>query len=431
MNFNIVIKHPRLTTAGAKPTTAQIAQGQIAINLTDRKIYTLDQTGAIQQLGVALSDLSTVAQTGSYNDLLNKPNISSAYVLPAATSSVLGGVYVPASGGLGLTAGGALSNTGVLTVNTRSGAVTLTATDVGLPTDLLSGPSGTLASKYLPSALTGGLVYQGVWNASTNAPSLASGGIGPGGTQLPNGDYYVVNTAGSTTLDGISTWTVGDLALVSNGVWTRIANSGSTVTSVNGLTGAVVLTASNITGLATVATSGSYNDLTNKPTAYSLPLATTTVLGGVKLTTTAQQSGNASNAVLATVATSGSYNDLINLPTNPDVARLPVNIQGNPNVIMEAFYDFAQGCQFPQNFAGSVATVKLISGTTATIRIMQYNTANPNGVQVGTLNIDTVNGNSFTSTGSATTYAIGDELSYQFVTTNISRFTVNLLGMWQ
>lgn len=40
---------------------------------------------------------------------------------------------------------------------------------------------------------------------------------------------------------------------------------------------------------ATVATSGSYNDLTNKPSipsAYSLPIATASVLGGVKSSTT-------------------------------------------------------------------------------------------------------------------------------------------------
>lgn len=44
--------------------------------------------------------------------------------------------------------------------------------------------------------------------------------------------------------------------------------------------------ASMITGLANVATSGSYNDLANKPAipaAYSLPDATTTVKGGVKI----------------------------------------------------------------------------------------------------------------------------------------------------
>ena len=45
---NIPVKHPRLTTAGAKPTTVQILEGQIAINLTDKKLFTLDHGGAIQ-----------------------------------------------------------------------------------------------------------------------------------------------------------------------------------------------------------------------------------------------------------------------------------------------------------------------------------------------------------------------------------------------
>ena len=39
----------------------------------------------------------------------------------------------------------------------------------------------------------------------------------------------------------------------------------------------------NSSSLATVATSGSYNDLTNKPIQYTLPTATTSVLGGVKV----------------------------------------------------------------------------------------------------------------------------------------------------
>jgi hypothetical protein len=54
------------------------------------------------------------------------------------------------------------------------------------------------------------------------------------------------------------------------------------VTSVNGKTGAVTLTAPDIPGIATVGKTGSYNDLTDKPAPYSLPIATTTVLGGVK-----------------------------------------------------------------------------------------------------------------------------------------------------
>lgn len=422
--LNIPVQHPQLLTAGAKPSTAQILQGQIAINLTDRKIYTLDNTGAIQQLGVALTDLATVAQTGSYNDLTNKPNIAGSYTLPAATASVLGGVTVPANGGIGLTGGGAISNTGVLSVNTRTGAVTLTSTDVGIPTDLLSGPSTTLASKYIPSTLTGALNYQGAWNASTNTPTLVSGT----GTK---GFYYVVNVAGTTTLDGNSTWNVGDWAIFNGTTWDRLQNSGGVVTSVAGRTGAVVLAYTDISGLSTVAHTGNYSDLIGAPTPYSLPKATTGALGGVLLTTAAQTAGNAANAQLATVATTGSYNDLLNLPTNPDAARLPVNLQGNPNVINEVFYIFTQGCQFPLNFAGSQVYAQLISGTTATIRIMQYNAANPSGIQVGTINIDTVNGNSFSSTGSATTYVAGDRLSYQFATTNISLVTITVKGLWQ
>lgn len=43
-------------------------------------------------------DFAAVATTGSYNDLLNKPNIPSTYILPVATSSVLGGVKSATTG---------------------------------------------------------------------------------------------------------------------------------------------------------------------------------------------------------------------------------------------------------------------------------------------------------------------------------------------
>ena len=50
----------------------------------------------------------------------------------------------------------------------------------------------------------GALNYKGTWNASTNTPALASG-VGT------KGDYYQVSVAGSTALDGISNWGVGDV----------------------------------------------------------------------------------------------------------------------------------------------------------------------------------------------------------------------------
>jgi len=61
----------------------------------------------------------------------------------------------------------------------------------------------------------GALNYKGTWNASTNTPALASG-VGT------KGDYYVVSVAGSTALDGISTWYVGDWAAFNGSVWQRL-----------------------------------------------------------------------------------------------------------------------------------------------------------------------------------------------------------------
>lgn len=58
-------------------------------------------------------------------------------------------------------------------------------------------------------------------------------------------------------------------------------SGGGAVDSVNNMTGAVVVNAANLPGLATVGRTGSYSDLSNLPAAYSLPVATVSVLGGV------------------------------------------------------------------------------------------------------------------------------------------------------
>jgi len=57
--------------------------------------------------------------------------------------------------------------------------------------------------------------YQGTWNASTNTPTLTSS-VGT------KGDYYVVSVAGSTNLDGITNWGVGDWAVFNGSVWQRV-----------------------------------------------------------------------------------------------------------------------------------------------------------------------------------------------------------------
>jgi len=92
----------------------------------------------------------------------------------------------------------------------------------------------------------GDLNYQGTWNASTNSPTLTSS-VGT------KGYYYVVNVAGSTNLNGITDWQVGDWAVYNGSVWQKIDNTDA-VTSVNGYTGTVVLTYTDVG--AAPATSG-------------------------------------------------------------------------------------------------------------------------------------------------------------------------------
>jgi len=95
---------------------------------------------------------------------------------------------------------------------------------------------GKVPTSQIP--LQGDLNYQGTWNASTNTPTLTSST----GTQ---GYYYVVDVAGSTNLNGITDWQIGDWAIFNGSVWQKVDNTDA-VTSVNGLVGTVVLTTSNI-----------------------------------------------------------------------------------------------------------------------------------------------------------------------------------------
>lgn len=92
---------------------------------------------------------------------------------------------------------------------------------------------------------------------------------------------------------------VNKLYVYSGSAWLELGSSGgSSVSSVAGRTGAVTLSASDISGLATVATTGAYSSLSGTP-------------------------------ALATVATSGSYNDLSNTPTVISNVTLSGDVTGS------------------------------------------------------------------------------------------------------
>ena len=110
------------------------------------------------------------------------------------------------------------------------------------------------------AAVAGGVTYKGTFDAGS--PADLSNAL--------KGDLYIISGAG--TYAGRS-WAVGDHLLVNADMGGTLdsskldkIDSTDSVTSVAGRTGAVVLSAGDVSGLATVATSGSYNDLSNKPT---------------------------------------------------------------------------------------------------------------------------------------------------------------------
>ena len=111
--------------------------------------------------------------------------------------------------------------------------------------------SGTVPISQLPAAVLGALSYQGTWNASTNTPTLTSS-VGT------KGYYYVVNVAGSTNLNGITDWVVGDWAVFNGSVWQKVDNTDA-VTSVNGYTGTVNLTYTDVGAFPATSTTGSGN----------------------------------------------------------------------------------------------------------------------------------------------------------------------------
>lgn len=148
--------------------------------------------------------------------------------------------------------------------HTIIGLGTAAEKDVGVSNGVASlDGSGKVPVSELPAAVLGALSYQGTWNASTNTPTLASG-VGT------KGYYYVVSVAGSTNLDGITDWKVGDWAVYNGTAWQKVDNT-EAVVSVNGQTGVVVLAVGDISGAANAPTNTNITSMTGVTGGISSP----------------------------------------------------------------------------------------------------------------------------------------------------------------
>ena len=124
----------------------------------------------------------------------------------------------------------------------------------------------------------GALNFKGTWNAATNTPTIVSG-VGV------KGDYFVVSVAGSTTIDGISNWGVGDWITYNGTVWQRV-EGGADLNGVN-LSVSGTTTLSGLTASTALALNASKEvvSVTNTGTGDNVLATSPTLVGDVTLST--------------------------------------------------------------------------------------------------------------------------------------------------
>ena len=218
------------------------------------------------------------------------------YTLPAATTTTLGGIIVGSN--LTVTANGTLSATGggaVSSVAGRTGAVTLTTADVsGYTAPPVSSVAGRTGTVTLTTADVSGYVAPQVFSVAgrTGTVTLTTSDIS-GYTSPPVSS--VAGRTGTVTLNTSDISGLGTLATQS-GTFSGTSSGTNTGDQTISLTGDVTGSGTGsfaATLAASGATAGTYTSVTvdtkgrvtagTNPSGYSLPTATASVLGGIKI----------------------------------------------------------------------------------------------------------------------------------------------------
>ena len=129
----------------------------------------------------------------------------------------------------------------------------------------------------------GALNYRGTWDATANSPTLTSS-VGT------KGDYYVVGTAGTTALNGVSNWGIGDWVTFNGSAWQRVEGgadlngvnlSVSGTSTLSGLTASTALALNASKEVVSVTNTGTGNNVL----ASSPSITTPSITGDATLST--------------------------------------------------------------------------------------------------------------------------------------------------
>ena len=255
---------------------------------------------------------------GSYNDLTNKPTIPSEYTLPTASADTLGGIKVGAGlsindGVLSANGGGTADSVDWSNVQNRPTVLSQFTNDSGfissIPSEYITetelNAKGYLTEHQDISGKVDKVNGKGLSTNDLTDDLKANYDSAYEHSQSAHAPSNAQKNSDITKVE-IESKLIGDITTHTHSQY---------LTSHQSLDGYV-----KTTDLSTVATSGNYNDLSNKPTipsAYTHPSThPASMITG-----------------LSKVATSGSYNDLSNKPTIPTIPdSLPAN-GGNADTV--------------------------------------------------------------------------------------------------
>ena len=217
-------------------------------------------TASTTQLGGVKVDGSTITIT---NGVISGAQL---YTLPTATTSTLGGVTIPAVANSGLT-------------NTAGAIRLATATTNQLGGVKVDGVTITInGSGVIAANITGAIVFQGGWDASTNTPTLNN----TSSSYNTNGFEFVTTKSGTVNFGaGNVSFAVGDNVIYDGSKWVKIPIGSSAGTTNNIVTfdnsGAGGATGSTFNGSAILTVS--YNTLGASPLIGSSSLTTVGTIG--------------------------------------------------------------------------------------------------------------------------------------------------------
>ena len=176
---------------------------------------------------------------------------------------------------------------------------------------------GRLTTAQIPTALTGAIVFKGVWNASTNTPTLSSSlPVG-----LQTGWEYVVEVGGTRNIgDGSKTFNAGDFVIYDGSQWKQVA-SGDAFVSLTGGGGITVSSSTGAITLGSTATALSTNSAIVARDA-SGNFAANVITANLTGTVTGSVTGNAGTV------TNGVYTTSVAAVTNTMLVNSTVTVNG-------------------------------------------------------------------------------------------------------